>query len=117
MNLHRLFGTDPIGHTGVAGLYLFAFTAAFSVSLAYLGLMLFSLAFVAQGPHLRPLLAEPVVQAGLVLTTARRCRAVPRSEDEGSAPCLCDLLLLAGSAYALRLGPLLASQRMRSDRG
>jgi O-antigen ligase len=45
---------------------LFAFAAAFSVSLAYLGLAAFTLAFVAQGARLRRLLQEPVVWAGLV---------------------------------------------------
>jgi O-antigen ligase len=54
-----------LGLMGAFGVYLFAFTAAFSVSLAYVGLTLFTLAFVAQGARLRPLLREPVVRVSL----------------------------------------------------
>lgn len=48
------------------GIPLFAFSAPFSVSLAYAGLALFALAFIAEGVRLRALLREPVVIAALV---------------------------------------------------
>jgi O-antigen ligase len=61
-----LLGPDRVAGAAAFGVYLFAFAAPFSVSLAELGQALFVLAFLAQGPRLRPLLREPVVRAGLV---------------------------------------------------
>lgn len=59
------FRRDHLRPVAAFGVFLFAFSAAFSVALAYLGILMFTLAFVAEGRLLRPLLAEAVVIAGL----------------------------------------------------
>lgn len=54
-----------LGRVAGVGVLLFAFSAGFSIALAYLGILVFTLAFVAQGQQLRPLLAQPVIWASL----------------------------------------------------
>jgi O-antigen ligase len=56
-------------HTGVAGLFIFAFCARAATSAAYLGLLLMLLAFVIALPRIWPALRrEPAVWLGLAFT-------------------------------------------------